>query len=217
MPESRADQTKAAGVCLACSYNCHENHELIELYTKRNFRCDCGLKGKMPNNCSLDNIKLDENTLNKYNQNFSSFYCNCHRPYPDPEDSIADEMIQCIGCEDWYHSRHLNAKMPSANAYSEMICEMCMEKNEFLRYYVGLSVFAAPDDSMNNSTLNVTSIDDSIVSVSCDDVEEKKEGKRPLENGENIDEPAEKKVKVEGDSQGTSEGKKFTYSVTFEL
>lgn len=26
----------------ACSYSCHENHELIELYTKRDFRCDCG-------------------------------------------------------------------------------------------------------------------------------------------------------------------------------
>ncbi len=26
------------GVCLACSYQCHEGHELVELYTKRNFR-----------------------------------------------------------------------------------------------------------------------------------------------------------------------------------
>lgn len=26
----------------ACSYNCHEGHDLVELYTKRAFRCDCG-------------------------------------------------------------------------------------------------------------------------------------------------------------------------------
>lgn len=23
------------GICLACSYHCHEGHELLELYTKR--------------------------------------------------------------------------------------------------------------------------------------------------------------------------------------
>ena len=32
------------GICLACSYHCHEGHELVELYTKRNFKCDCGTK-----------------------------------------------------------------------------------------------------------------------------------------------------------------------------
>ena len=31
-----------AGVCLACSLACHDGHDLYELYTKRNFRCDCG-------------------------------------------------------------------------------------------------------------------------------------------------------------------------------
>nr|XP_034344637.1 putative E3 ubiquitin-protein ligase UBR7 isoform X2 [Arvicanthis niloticus] len=31
-----------AGICLACSYECHGSHKLFELYTKRNFRCDCG-------------------------------------------------------------------------------------------------------------------------------------------------------------------------------
>ena len=28
-----------AGVCLACSYACHENHDLYELYTKRYSSC----------------------------------------------------------------------------------------------------------------------------------------------------------------------------------
>ena len=51
--------------------------------------------------------KAPENTENKYNQNFRGVYCICHRPYPDPEDTVPDEMIQCVVCEDWFHSRHL--------------------------------------------------------------------------------------------------------------
>lgn len=43
----------------------------------------------------------------RYNQNFRGLYCTCHRPYPDIEDAIPDDMIQCIICEDWYHGRHL--------------------------------------------------------------------------------------------------------------
>ena len=30
----------------------------------------------------------------RYNQNFRGVYCICHRPYPDPEDPVPDEMIQ---------------------------------------------------------------------------------------------------------------------------
>ncbi|XP_070578398.1 putative E3 ubiquitin-protein ligase UBR7 isoform X2 [Ptychodera flava] len=41
-------EMKPAGVCLACSYDCHEGHDLVEMYTKRNFRCDCG-NSKFPN------------------------------------------------------------------------------------------------------------------------------------------------------------------------
>ena len=29
------DGVKPGGICLACSYHCHEGHELVELYTKR--------------------------------------------------------------------------------------------------------------------------------------------------------------------------------------
>ena len=38
----KAGNELSGGVCLACSYHCHESHDLVELYTKRNFRCDCG-------------------------------------------------------------------------------------------------------------------------------------------------------------------------------
>lgn len=48
-----------AGICLACSLKCHDGHDLFELYTKRNFRCDCGLKDKFPETeCELDLVSM---------------------------------------------------------------------------------------------------------------------------------------------------------------
>lgn len=41
-PLSSDGEKYMAGICLACTENCHKGHDLFELYTKRNFRCDCG-------------------------------------------------------------------------------------------------------------------------------------------------------------------------------
>lgn len=101
VPESKDKPEKRAGVCLACSYKCHDGHDLIELYTKRNFRCDCGTSKILMIRCKLDANKMEDNDKNTYNQNFSGVYCVCHRPYPDELDHIQDEMIQCVFCEDW--------------------------------------------------------------------------------------------------------------------
>lgn len=49
--------------------------------------------------------KPEANDLNVYNHNFKGLYCVCQRPYPDSENT--DEMIQCIVCEDWFHSKVL--------------------------------------------------------------------------------------------------------------
>ena len=80
----------------------------------------------------------------RYNQNFKGDYCTCHRPYPDPEDTTPDEMIQCVMCEDWFHGRHLvdeGEKPPKDENYSEMICLLCCEKfDSILSPYRGLSV-----------------------------------------------------------------------------
>ena len=78
----------------------------MELYTKRQFRCDCGVS-EVKIKCKLDPVK-SENIDNAYNQNFFGLYCTCKKPYPDPEDTIEDCMIQCVVCEDWYHGRHTN-------------------------------------------------------------------------------------------------------------
>lgn len=101
VPESKEKPEKRAGVCLACSYKCHDGHELVELYTKRNFRCDCGTSKILAIRCKLEPNKMEDNDKNTYNQNFSGVYCTCHRPYPDEQDDIQDEMIQCVFCEDW--------------------------------------------------------------------------------------------------------------------
>ena len=55
-----------ACICLACSYHCHEGHDLVELYTKRKFRCDCG-NGKMGQDqkCKLVKEQKDRNADNK--------------------------------------------------------------------------------------------------------------------------------------------------------
>jgi E3 ubiquitin-protein ligase UBR7 len=97
-----------AGVCLACTYACHSDHDLVELYTKRNFRCDCGnslfddADGKR-RPCTLTPDKDPVNDKNQYNQNFDGVYCVCSKPYPCDEYQDV-EMVQCCLCEDWYHT-----------------------------------------------------------------------------------------------------------------
>ncbi|XP_036405820.1 putative E3 ubiquitin-protein ligase UBR7 [Megalops cyprinoides] len=124
-----------AGICLACSYKCHEGHDLFELYTKRNFRCDCG-NGKFGEfECKLYPEKDKLNTENKYSHNFFGLYCTCERPYPDPEDEVPDEMIQCVVCEDWFHGRHLGCAVAECVELQEMVCETCMNRAPFLWTY----------------------------------------------------------------------------------
>ncbi|KAJ8409070.1 hypothetical protein AAFF_G00240910 [Aldrovandia affinis] len=124
-----------AGICLACSYKCHEGHDLFELYTKRNFRCDCG-NGKFGEfECKLYPDKEKLNTDNKYSHNFFGLYCTCDRPYPDPEDEVPDEMVQCVVCEDWFHGRHLGCAVAECVELQEMVCESCMNKAAFLWTY----------------------------------------------------------------------------------
>ncbi|XP_003214449.2 putative E3 ubiquitin-protein ligase UBR7 [Anolis carolinensis] len=124
-----------AGICLACSYECHGTHKLFELYTKRNFRCDCG-NSKFKNlQCKLLPEKATVNPTNKYNDNFFGLYCVCKRPYPDPDDEVPDEMIQCIVCEDWFHGRHLGEIPPDSGDFHEMVCQACMDRCPFLWAY----------------------------------------------------------------------------------
>ncbi|VBB32224.1 unnamed protein product [Acanthocheilonema viteae] len=73
--------TGPAALCYACSVNCHDGHELVELYTKRNFCCDCG-NSKFKNAC----------TLYKINSIFTSlsleFHMFCAIPYLSAKSNL---------------------------------------------------------------------------------------------------------------------------------
>ncbi|XP_004225746.2 putative E3 ubiquitin-protein ligase UBR7 [Ciona intestinalis] len=147
-----------AGICLACSLECHNSHELYELYTKRNFRCDCGNSKYQGFKCNLVPDKAATNEQNVYGQNFKGLYCTCNRPYPDDEDDVDDEMIQCVVCEDWFHTRHLGeTKFTPGLEYSEMVCFECTKRCTFLHKYN--AIFAAPTKV---EALNRTELDKSI-------------------------------------------------------
>lgn len=139
-----------AGICTACSLSCHDGHEILELWTKRNFRCDCGNSKFGGFFCKLFPNKDVENTENSYNQNFKGSYCTCNRPYPDPDVEEQVEMIQCCICEDWFHEEHLG--LASADeiprdeegepVYEDLICGGCSVVFSFLTLYPD-SIWAA--------------------------------------------------------------------------
>lgn len=121
-PASKYQQFTPAGVCYSCSISCHGEHNLVELFTKRDFVCDCGTT-RLANSGTPCSLRLDEATGrkggvrgeearqgNKYNQNFEGKFCGCGEEYdPDKEKGT---MFQCLGLgtveeggcgEDWWH------------------------------------------------------------------------------------------------------------------
>uniref|UniRef100_A0A0N5AIP1 UBR-type domain-containing protein n=1 Tax=Syphacia muris TaxID=451379 RepID=A0A0N5AIP1_9BILA len=120
-----------AGICYGCSINCHDGHDLVELYTKRNFCCDCG-NSKFKNTCKLYEEKKPLNDLNKYNHNFDGIYCTCNQPYTGDED-----MYQCCICEDWFHLQHLVEEVNGQimDDVEEIVCKICSKRLPFLQFY----------------------------------------------------------------------------------
>ncbi|KAJ1018869.1 hypothetical protein NDA16_004672 [Ustilago loliicola] len=127
------------GVCAGCSVSCHAEHELVELFNKRKFRCDCGTpnlyRQREPNQvsrctrlaeqlaypkdakpCSLRKPGFDpQNDANAYNHNFDGGFCYCERGKmydPEKED---ETMFQCIVCEEWLHESCTSLRPVSAN------------------------------------------------------------------------------------------------------
>ncbi|PYI22836.1 hypothetical protein BO86DRAFT_390206 [Aspergillus japonicus CBS 114.51] len=117
--DDNASYTPAA-VCYSCSIACHGEHNLVELFSKRNFVCDCGTT-RMPSTspCTLRNdpqtgakgVHSEEpHPGNKYNHNFQNKFCGCNEDY-DPNQERGT-MFQCLGVgtvetggcgEDWWH------------------------------------------------------------------------------------------------------------------
>lgn len=59
--------------------------------------------------------------------------------------AMADEMVQCVICEDWFHLGHLKGielyRTPNGESiddYEDMVCHLCMmNRTDFLWYYQG--------------------------------------------------------------------------------
>ncbi|KAL8670311.1 MAG: hypothetical protein Q9168_005142 [Polycauliona sp. 1 TL-2023] len=120
-PASASDPYTPAGVCYSCSIACHGEHELVELFNRRNFTCDCGttrLPATSP--CTLrinpdTGIKGPVHSQpaaegNIYNQNFRNRFCGCGELYDAHTEK--GTMFQCLGLaeekdggcgEDWWH------------------------------------------------------------------------------------------------------------------
>ncbi|KAF9479826.1 hypothetical protein BDN70DRAFT_806372 [Pholiota conissans] len=98
---------EARGLCSACSVACHTEHEQIELFPKRNFRCDCPTTA-IAHSCTLHPKQEVENSTNEYGQNFKGLFCRCGRPYDAKKER--ETMIQCLACEDWFHESCCNLR-----------------------------------------------------------------------------------------------------------
>lgn len=149
-----------AGFCTACSLACHDGHEVVELWTRRHFRCDCGNSKYGQSMCKLQADKETVNSENVYNQNFKGVYCTCHRVHPDPEGEALGEMLQCCICEDWFHELHLGLpptlQFPRDEegepTFDELICKSCVPQCPFLFKYPNFVVApsAVPDASADH-------------------------------------------------------------------
>ncbi|KAJ2711415.1 hypothetical protein H4R19_003259 [Coemansia spiralis] len=140
--DSAAEATEPAGMCYSCSIECHADHDVIELFTKRHLRCDCGTRrlllqvaaGGTPC-CRLKKTRAalaeTENRDNVYGHNFWGFYCRCDRFYSPSSESAV--MVQCYMCNDWYHDACVGA-MPPDEAYTDYICRECVARHPVVRY-----------------------------------------------------------------------------------
>lgn len=115
------DAWTPAGICYSCSIQCHGEHDLVEIFQKRNFTCDCGttrfakdqpctLRVNPKTNTKGDVHSEEADPGNKYNQNFRNRFCSCSVDYRPQEQK--GTMFQCLGLgthetggcgEDWYH------------------------------------------------------------------------------------------------------------------
>lgn len=165
-----------AGICTACSLSCHDGHEIVELWTKRNFRCDCGNSKFGEFFCKLLPSKDIENVENRYNHNFKGLYCTCSRPYPDPDVEEQVDMIQCCICEDWFHGEHIG--LDSANEiptdkegeplYEDFICQECSVNCSVITLYPQLILTSVRQDTISDMTNTKDMVEEKISGSNSD-------------------------------------------------
>ncbi|WWC61214.1 uncharacterized protein I303_103794 [Kwoniella dejecticola CBS 10117] len=118
------------GVCYGCSISCHSEHRLVELWTRRSFRCDCPTTTTQPEptpskkrrRCQLyppEAQPQEANEKNHYTHNFKGKFCRCGREYDAETETEA--MICCIACEDWFHESCLNLRAQNPTTMSTQL------------------------------------------------------------------------------------------------
>ncbi|KAF8625682.1 hypothetical protein AX15_005257 [Amanita polypyramis BW_CC] len=155
------------GICSACSIACHTDHEQLELFPKRHFRCDCPTPS-IAHSCTLHTKSEEENAENLYGPNFTGVFCRCGRPYDAKMER--ETMIQCLACEDWFHESCCNLRerplsreptpvpgdesnqtednasdasldlppaLLTASDYGSFVCGACASKSKLLRRWAG--------------------------------------------------------------------------------
>ena len=98
--QQQSPPLQPSGICYSCSMTCHANHEILDIYVKRNFRCDCGtyrmreecqLRKGAKRKLSMTTTTNDTTTANRYNHNFFGRYCECDQIYREEEEDEEGE------------------------------------------------------------------------------------------------------------------------------
>ncbi|GAA5835618.1 hypothetical protein JCM11251_002978 [Rhodosporidiobolus azoricus] len=128
-------------VCAGCSISCHAEHQLVELFNRRHFRCDCGTEAMGAGSCCQLTCRQDApaNPDNRYDANFRGEFCFCGAPY-DPQTE-SDTMYQCIVCEDWVHhacvfGKHVDDDEEAPlkqDDFDQFVCERCVKGDAGVR------------------------------------------------------------------------------------
>ncbi|KFH64098.1 hypothetical protein MVEG_09923 [Podila verticillata NRRL 6337] len=149
--------TEEAGMCYSCSISCHGDHNLVELFTKRHFRCDCGTEKFKTMACKLDPKTAGHTkSLNQYNHNYLGRFCWCDVQYdPAKEEST---MFQCVLCEDWFHDTCIGIT-PHADDFDDFICRDCTKEHPFLRRYAQNALFMIGLSKKDGGPKAVTMVD----------------------------------------------------------
>lgn len=130
-------------ICYSCGLRCHADHKIVELYTKRAFRCDCGTTrfGNNPRKCTLRSTNHDDwpNEGLNYCHNFKGKFCVCNESVDDASYGEG-AMFQCIlgtRCsEDWFHAR----------------CIINISREEEIQRQQNTTIYSNDDDNDDNDS-----------------------------------------------------------------
>jgi hypothetical protein len=98
-----ASAGRAIGVCEPCMLRCHADHEVVEVGTRRQFRCDCPTAvcpevcQARPQPAAVGSAGAEEapaahrppaNSGNTYGHNFEGRWCSCDGNYDATRDEV---------------------------------------------------------------------------------------------------------------------------------